>query len=513
MDAGYLTDVEYTGEFFDHLAPAWLNYIAAINGYEAPSLDGGFAWCELGCGKGITSLLLAAAYPGGEFHACDFNAAHIDYAERLRKASGLENITFHAKNFAQMLDTPLPQFDYIVLHGVYSWVPVAARGEIREIIRRKLKAGGLAMVSYNAMPGWAYLQPIRRMMNAYAASLPGGDSIEKAKQAFAYADFLARNGAGYFSAVPAAAQHLRSISKQDVRYVAHEYITPYGDPFYFPEVEQDMRDAGLSFAGCMAPEDNYIELMGSPKFRKLLESAPTRSMLESHRDVIANTAFRRDLFAAQEACAQPREVALDRLDKVAFCLVNLPERLPLKSERGAVQFNLEQQKNSVRIVHEVLAKAPASASEIHRALGGAPEQTSFLIQQLVVAKHIAPCPTVRASAGWSAFNSAMVEAGIREQLPRIPLAALQTGSASYSEVVQAAVIESVARFRDSGEAARSVLRRMREQGHPVNRHTSAGEARPATDAEVVEYVTAAWRGLNDAANPDAKLLRMLGVLN
>ena len=68
-DGGYLTDVEYTGDVCPQLAPAWLGYIAAINGYAAPPLSGGFTWCELGCGKGLTTLLLAATHPTGDFYA------------------------------------------------------------------------------------------------------------------------------------------------------------------------------------------------------------------------------------------------------------------------------------------------------------------------------------------------------------------------------------------------------------------------------------------------------------
>ena len=53
MAAGYITDVEYTGDFHHHLAPAWLAYIAAINGFTAPPLNQPFTWCELGCGSDL----------------------------------------------------------------------------------------------------------------------------------------------------------------------------------------------------------------------------------------------------------------------------------------------------------------------------------------------------------------------------------------------------------------------------------------------------------------------------
>lgn len=73
----------------------------------------------------------------------------------------------------------------IVLHGVWSWVPEPVRGEILELIRRRLRPGGLVMVSYNAMPGWAHLSPIRRMMRAHAAEV-SGSSLDKARAAYAH---------------------------------------------------------------------------------------------------------------------------------------------------------------------------------------------------------------------------------------------------------------------------------------------------------------------------------------
>jgi SAM-dependent methyltransferase len=512
MMQGYITDVEYTGNFYPYQAPAWLAYIAAINGYAAPPLDHRFRWCELGCGKGITSLLLAATHPQGEFHACDFNPAHIEYAERLRGAAAVGNVEFHLRSFGEMLDTRLPAFDFIVLHGVYSWVPEPVRAQIREFARSRLRSGGLLMVSYNAMPGWAHVQPLRRMMQAYAEGLPG-DSLDKARSAFAYVNALAANGAAYFNTAPAAARHLEQIASQDIRYVAHEYLTPHGDPFYFSEVESAMRTAGLSYAGSMVPADNYAELMVPGPFRKLLPPVATRVALELHRDFIANTSFRPDLYIAHAPVPQPADLPLERLDGLAFCLVNLPERLPLRSEGGPLQFNLEDQEAAVRAVHALLADGPASVHDIHRAAGKRTgSETSFLIQQLIVSRHLAPCPPVRAAAGWLQVNSALIEAGMREQMRQVPLACPATGSGSYSEIAHAAAIEAAVRFRDSGTAAAAVLARLRRHGHPLSRTSDSGESRTATDAEVLEYVAATWHSLNERADSNARLLRLFGVL-
>jgi SAM-dependent methyltransferase len=512
QDAGYITDVEYTGHFARSLAPAWLGYIAAINGYAAPAIDRPFAYCELGCGKGVTSLVLAAMHPEGDFHACDLNPAHIGYAEDLRRAAAVENVRFHARSVADMLEADLPQFDFIAAHGLYSWVPDAVRAQIREFVRMRLKPGGLFLVTYNALPGWAHIQPVRAMMRAVAERVPG-DSLEKARAAFAWVKRLADGDAGYFRTVPAARAHLAEMARHDIRYVAHEYLTPHGDPFHFADVERSMRAAHLAFAGAMNPADNYPELMVAPEFRDSLAGGSDRTALEMLRDFVANTSFREDLYAKQPNAAAPADLPLARLAPFDFCLQRPPEHLPLAGAAGPVRFDLADRAPAVRAIHALLAAGPANAAAIHRAAGLASEaETSFLIQQLVVARHVAPCPTRRVPAGWPRVNAALVDAAIRERQPQAPLACPATATASPVETVHAAAIESAAVYGTPEAAARSVLSRLRAAGHPVNREGPGPGRRPATDAEVRESVAAVWRTLGDATTPEGRLLRLLGLL-
>jgi SAM-dependent methyltransferase len=511
--AGYLTDVQYTGNFYQFLSPAWLAYIAAVNGYPAPALDRDFTYCELGCGKGLTSLLLAAMHPNGVFHACDFNAEHVDYAQGLKAEAGIDNVRFHAKSFARMLEAELPAFDFIVLHGVYSWVPDPVRAQIREFARRKLKPGGLLMASYNALPGWAHLQPVRRMMQLHAAGAEG-NSLDKARAAYAYVSALAKNGAGYFRMVPEAARHVEQMAQKDIRYVAHEYLTPHGDPFYFADVESAMASAGLAYAGNMTPANNYPELMIPETFRDRMPAGKSRSALEMHRDFIADTGFRADLYTPQAAIEMPARLALEAFAAIAFCLANLPERLALAGERSGVKYNLSREEAAVRAIHARLAHGPAQAGELHAIAGRADrEDTAFLLQELVVAGHLAPCSPVRPPRGWMDVNSVLTEAALREQWQEVPLACPETGAGSYSETVHAATIEAACRFDDAGSAARHILDRLRRHKHPVNRVSASGERIAATDEEVLAYVAANWTGLTDRANPNARLLRQLGLLD
>ena len=124
---GYVTDASYAETFFRELSPTWLNYVAALNGAVARPLDTPFRYLELGCGFGGSTVVNAGAFPHAEFHGCDVNPAHVAGARRHAAALDLGNVHFHETTFAALAGRREPCFDFIVLHGVYSWVDAAAR--------------------------------------------------------------------------------------------------------------------------------------------------------------------------------------------------------------------------------------------------------------------------------------------------------------------------------------------------------------------------------------------------
>ena len=161
---GYSMDIPYLRDFKPMLAPAWLDHVALVAGVEPPVRQDGFAWCDLGCGQGVTAALLAVTHPTGAFHGIDAMPAHIDHARRLAAEAAIPNVCFHAIDFAAALDLELPQFDYIVAHGVYTWIDPESQGALRRFIERRLKRGGLVYLGYNAMPGWARDLPFQRLV-------------------------------------------------------------------------------------------------------------------------------------------------------------------------------------------------------------------------------------------------------------------------------------------------------------------------------------------------------------
>ena len=111
-------------------------------GIDAPGRQDGFAWCDLGCGQGVTAAILAATHPAGEFHGIDAMPAHIDHARRLAAEAAIPNVAFPRRRFCRgHRSRPLPQFDYIVAHGVYTWIDREAQRALRRFIDRPPQTG------------------------------------------------------------------------------------------------------------------------------------------------------------------------------------------------------------------------------------------------------------------------------------------------------------------------------------------------------------------------------------
>src|SRR6266851_591972 len=175
---GYVDDVPYVRGFTAELAPAWLDHVALLANVAPPSRGDEFSWCDLGCGQGVSASVFAATHPRGRFHGIDMMAAHVDHARRLADDAGISNATFHEADFTAAAELGLPQFDYIVSHGVYSWVGAESQQALRCFVDRQLKPGGLVYVSYNAMPGWATDIPFQRLARALGETFPG-DSVAR----------------------------------------------------------------------------------------------------------------------------------------------------------------------------------------------------------------------------------------------------------------------------------------------------------------------------------------------
>jgi SAM-dependent methyltransferase len=311
----YVTDVAYLRGIENDLSPLRLRLVAALNGFDPPpAVD--FDYCELGSAHGDTTATLAAAYPHARFVGVDLNPRHIASARAWAKGGRLENIRFLERDFEDLLGEDLPDFDFITAHGVLSWVGPKKRQALIDFASAKLKPGGILYVSYNALPGWAAVEPLRQLILA-RAMMSDGNSLERARQGLDFAKLMNEMGAEYFTSNPAAKTMLTTMEKHGLPYVVHEYLHAHWVPMYFAQVASEMAAGDLYFIGQLPLYLNYRDVAIPQSLGPLFQSIEDRITFESLKDFALNEYFRRDLFIKGRILPSPAATQ-SYLDSTAF---------------------------------------------------------------------------------------------------------------------------------------------------------------------------------------------------
>ncbi|MDB5802329.1 MAG: hypothetical protein JWL63_3268 [Rhodocyclales bacterium] len=293
---GYVTELPYSVNHFPEMAPAHLNLALLHLGLASPALDAGFTYLELGFGQGLGLNMLAATHPQGRFFGNDFMPAHVDAAQALASQAGLGNLGLFQDSFAQMLTRDLPPMDYIVLHGVYSWVNAENRSIVVALLHKLLKSTGVVYISYNCLPGWSLKAPMQRLMSEFAQAQSEGSALERFHAARELLGALGEADAAFFTHNSAARSMLGEIQRASDAYLLHEFAPQGWSPFYHTDVARDLAAADLRYAGSAKLFANFPAWSQTPKTRALLAATPDAGLRELLRDFAAQTQFRRDIF-------------------------------------------------------------------------------------------------------------------------------------------------------------------------------------------------------------------------
>lgn len=297
-DDGYVTDVAYTHAAYRETTPAWLAMAALLLGHRPPDLAKPFCYADLGCGNGVSALTVAATAPHAEIHAFDFNPAHIEFGRDLATRAGLANIHFHETSFADiaaMAVDALPSFDFIVSHGVMSWISAENRALLTGIVGQRLRAGGLAYLSYNVTTGWANMVPVQALMRMIAAG-SGARSDATVPAIWAALDKLKEAGAGFFATNPGLELRLANLRQQDARYIAHEFLNQDWHTLMFADVADAMDGAKCAYIGSATLAENIDQISVPTGVQPLMVEARDRRLRETLRDFGSGQAFRRDIY-------------------------------------------------------------------------------------------------------------------------------------------------------------------------------------------------------------------------
>lgn len=342
--SGYVGDVNYTLGFYRELAPTYLQAACVLNGVQGPDPTQALRYCELGCGRGYGTVLLAAANPTIEFVGIDFNPSHIAEARDLASRAGIGNITFFELAFgeaAQSNDPRIQQFNIVGIHGVYSWILPTVRDDIHRFLREKLVAGGLVYNSYNALPGWATAAPIQYLVLEAAGRSRRG-SIAVVTEAFDLLKKLADGDAAFVRQNPGVKARLQRMAKQDRVYLAHEFVNVGWQPLYVTQAMASFAESKLTYVGSASLLENSLEFAIPKKLRPIVEAAPDVGMRELLKDYIVNKQFRRDLYIKGPQNLTPREKR-NRLQKLSFTKTQMTADVPEKFQAPIGEISLKRE--------------------------------------------------------------------------------------------------------------------------------------------------------------------------
>lgn len=361
---GYMTEVAYTFGYYPELHPLRARLALLQAGIVPPEIH---TACELGFGQGM-SINIHQAASGVQWHGTDFNPSQVGFARELAQDTPLAaNLSDQAfDEFCRRDD--LPQFDFIALHGIWSWISAANQAVIAGFIERKLRPGGVVYVSYNTQPGWAALGPLTELMAGFdaASNPPGIGPAARIDAALDFADRLMASGAQYGKANPQVLEHLKRLRGHDRRYLAHEYLNRDWQPMSFARMRGSMEGARLQFGASAHLLDHVPTLNLSTAQQELLAGIPDLNLRETTRDFLVNRLFRRDYWVRGARRLAPGE-RLERLRAQRVILAAPVARVKLKV--SGVQGEASLHEDVYRPILDVLADhRPRSLGEIERAV-------------------------------------------------------------------------------------------------------------------------------------------------
>ncbi|WP_265655634.1 class I SAM-dependent methyltransferase [Verminephrobacter aporrectodeae] len=379
---GYINELTFTDRFHRELSPAWLNYVAMLNGIPSRDFRQPFTYLDLGCGFAQSTIVNAAAFPNAEFHACDFNLAHIEAAREHAARMGVGNVVFHATRFDELLEQDLPAFDFILMHGIYSWVDAAVRDTLQRIVARHLRDGGLVYLSYNCLPGWSVEAPLRKLMLEISQATPG-DMVARVQGALRTTRHIGNPSFRYFRDNPVAVEAVEAFSKDPVNYLAHEFFNGTWKVHYSVDVADDMANAGLRYVGSATLADNHPMLVMDRQAVESIAALPNQRLRHLAEDFAVNRRFRRDVFmrgTRSESGRAPGD-AVRILDDAVIGQVPGHDRLGSRVAipRGALSFHPD----FIDDLRALLAQGPLRIGDLIARLGPASHNPMEIRQNLL----------------------------------------------------------------------------------------------------------------------------------
>ena len=300
-NGGYVTDITYTAGWYGQQSPVLMALACQLCsvGVPLPAADDRVHLLELGCGQGFGAMIQAASNPNWMVTAVDFNPAHIAAAREWAAESGLINIRFVEADLATLAEDQIgqsiPEADFVTMHGVWSWVPKSVQDGIVRLLRKKVRAGGVVHVSFNALPAWGPAVGMQRMLREAGRRL-AWRSDRQAEEGLAVVKALLAADARQLERSPFARALLSRLDSVPTSYLAHEYMNEHWQPCFLSDVAAALSDAKLEWAGSAQLTENFLALTLTDAQRAVADRFDDPLMRELVKDMCIDRSLRHDLF-------------------------------------------------------------------------------------------------------------------------------------------------------------------------------------------------------------------------
>jgi|JI7StandDraft_1071085.scaffolds.fasta_scaffold67730_1 methyltransferase-like protein/2-polyprenyl-3-methyl-5-hydroxy-6-metoxy-1,4-benzoquinol methylase len=269
---------------------------------------------EIGCAGGGNILPIASILPNATCVGVELSQVQVDFGAEAVRFTGMKNCTIQQGSVTDI--TPeFGKFDYIICHGIYSWVPQFVREAILRVCSENLSENGVSYVSYNVLPGWYFRSMIRGMMIEHVRDIP--EPAKKVHQARALLKFLVEANAN--SNTPHA-QFLRNeaamLDKLPDSYIMHEHLEDSNTQFYFRDFIKSAAQYKLQFLGEASLASTWLGNL-PPAAQQGLEPIQDAIQRGHYMDCITGRAFRETYLVHANAPIN-RALNNDRLKSLRF---------------------------------------------------------------------------------------------------------------------------------------------------------------------------------------------------
>lgn len=296
----YYDEVPYESHPFPQTAVEHLEALAFLFGLDAPP-PARARVLELGCAAGGNLIPFAGRHPESSAIGLDLSKVQVEQGVAAISHARLPNVELRAFNLEEV-DASFGQFDYIICHGVYSWVPGPVQDAILRVCSENLAPDGVAYVSYNVYPGWKAREIVRDAMILRGG--PRDTPDEKLSYARGMLEFLEQSARPDSVLKSTLEETMPIVRSSSGYYLLHEFLEPCNAPCYFKEFVARAKANGLSYLADAEPSTMFVQNYGEKVREPLLrECGGSQILMEQYLDFLVNRTFRQTLLVKKNRAA------------------------------------------------------------------------------------------------------------------------------------------------------------------------------------------------------------------